>query len=60
MSVECSTHGGDESYVQNFVKKLNFIDQAEDIDVDGKIIRRDFREVIWEEVVWIYLAQYRD
>jgi hypothetical protein len=35
-------------------------DHSEDLGIDRKIIRMDLREIGWEGVDWIHLAQDRD
>jgi hypothetical protein len=35
-------------------------DHSVDLDVDGKTFRIDIRDLRWEGVDWIYLAQDRD
>jgi hypothetical protein len=35
-------------------------DHSEDLDVDGRMMSSDFRQIGWEGVDWIHLAQDRD
>jgi hypothetical protein len=42
-----STHGSEDKFIQDFsCKNLKGRDHSEDVDVDGKIIRVDFREIM--------------
>jgi hypothetical protein len=41
-------------------EKLNGRNNLEELSVDGKTVRIDLREIGWEDVNWMHLAQERD
>jgi hypothetical protein len=56
-----SAHGKDEKHAIFWLENLKGRDQLEDLGMDGKInIRIDLREIWWEGLEWIHLAQDRD
>jgi hypothetical protein len=57
----CSTHRTGGKFIQNFQSEnLEGRDHSEDIGIDGRIILKGiFREIGWEGVDRMHLAQYR-
>jgi hypothetical protein len=46
----CSMHGRDEKCIYNLSENLKGRYDAEDLGIDGKILRVDLREIWWEGV----------
>jgi hypothetical protein len=61
MDGSCSTLGGDGKYVQNFGRKPEGKNHSEDLNVNGGMITgMGLKEIGWEVVDWILLAQDRE
>jgi hypothetical protein len=56
----CSTHERDGKFVQNFSRKLTGKGNFDDVGVDASLILEWIRDVGWEVVNWVNLAQDRD
>jgi len=54
------TYGRNEKCAQNFGRKPEGKTHLGDQGVDGRIIKIDFKQVGFENVGWIILAQSRD
>jgi hypothetical protein len=57
MSGACSTHGIDKKFVQNFDWNKPLGRPRRKLEDN---IRMDVKEIMWENVDWIHLAQDRD
>jgi hypothetical protein len=57
---KCHKHGRHDKYIKSWSEKLKERIHWEDLGIDGENIIMVVREIRWEVVDWIVLAQDRD